>query len=219
MKKLMYGLVLGGLILSTPAAAEIEISLYGGYQTTPHSTLSGDVAGTPVSKYITWEGRSFDPPPYYGARATYWRNDAWGFGVEMTHAKAYASTASMAPEFSSLEFTDGHNIITLNAQRRWKGQWLDGRLTPYVSAGLGIAMPHVDIQPTYAGAPHTFGYQVTGPAAKLGAGLSYAINDRFSVFGEYQFSYSDNTVSLDGGGTLKTTLITNAVNFGLSLNF
>lgn len=219
MKKLVMATLFGLSVLASPAAAEIELSLYMGAQTSPHSRISGDIAGTPVSKLIGWQGKSTSPPPYYGMRATWWRNNDWGFGMEFTHAKAYAPAAEMAPEFSRLEFTDGHNIITVNVHRRWQNKWMNGRVTPYVSAGIGIAMPHVDIQPTYQGAPHTFGYQVTGPAAKLGIGASYSVTDHWRVFGEYQFTYSDNTVSLDGGGTLQARILTNALNFGIAYGF
>lgn len=207
------------IVLAAPAAAEIEISVYGGSQSLPHSRITGDVAGTPVSKLIGWTGKSFAAPPYYGARATWWRTDTFGIGVELTHAKAYAPNAEMAPQFSRLEFTDGHNIVTINANRRWPGQWANGKLTPYVMAGVGVAIPHVDIQPTTPGAPHTYGYQVSGPAVKVGAGIKYDINARWAVFTEYQFTWSDNEVELDGGGKLKTELLTNAVNFGVSYKF
>ena len=88
-----------------------------------------------------------------------------------------------------------------------------------LNSGVGVAVPHVDIQPTYAGAPKTYGYQVTGPAVRLGAGVSYSINDRWSVFGEYQFTWSDNKADINGGGTIETTLITNALNFGVGYSF
>ncbi len=173
----------------------------------------------PVSKLIGWKGKSFAAPPYYGARATWWRTDSFGWGLELTHAKAYAPAGEMAPQFSRLEFTDGHNILTINANKRWPGLWANGKLTPYVSGGVGVAIPHVDIQPTVAGAAHTFGYQVTGPAAKVGAGIKYDLNERWALFTEYQFTWTDNEVDLDSGGKLKTEILTNAVNFGVSLKF
>lgn len=206
--------------LATPAAAEIELSIYGGSQSLPHSRITGNVAGIgPVSKLIGWTGKSFAMPPYYGTRATWWRSDTFGWGLEFTHAKAYAPAAEMAPQFSRLEFTDGHNIFTLNANRRWPGRWAKGKLTPYVMGGVGIALPHVDIQPTVVGAPRTYGYQLTGPALKVGAGVKYDINHRWALFGEYQFTWSDNKVDVDGGGSLSTVLIANAINFGISLKF
>lgn len=206
------------VILATPAAAEMEVSFYFGSQSVPHSVLSGDLDGTPVNRTIAWEGKSFSPPPYYGVKAAYWRYSGWGYGVELTHAKAYASDADRAAlGLDTLEFTDGHNIITANIHRRWEDLWWNGRLTPFVTAGLGVAVPHVDIQPT--GEAHTFGYQMTGPAARLGVGVSMDLTERMSAYTEYQFTYSDNKVELDSGGTLETSLITNALNFGISYSF
>jgi lipid A oxidase len=207
------------MILASPAAAEMELGLYMGTQSLPHSRLTGDVAGTPFDRLIGWEGKSFDMPPYWGAKAAFWRDNGWGWGLEYTHTKAYAPDSEMAPEFSRLEFTDGHNLVTLNVHRRWQGQWMDGKLTPFVTGGVGLAFPHVDIQPTYAGAPHTYGYQVTGPAVRLGAGVSYALTDRINLYSEYQFTWSDNEVDLDGGGTLNTEIKTNALNFGVTYKF
>jgi lipid A oxidase len=218
MRILQQTALLGAVILATPAAAEVEISGYFGSQTLPHSRLTGDIASVPVNRLVEWEGKSFTPPPYYGARAVYWRESGWGWGVELTHAKAYASDVDRtALGVDRLEFSDGHNILTANVHRRWDNQWWNGRLTPFVTAGVGVAVPHVDIQPT--GGPRTYGYQLTGAAVRLGAGVSMALTENISAFTEYQFTYSDNTVDLDGGGTLNTELLTNAVNFGLSYSF
>ena len=48
---------------------------------------------------------------------------------------------------------------------------------------------------------------------------SLFLNENFSIFTEYQFTASDNKVSLRNGGTLNTKLLTNAVNLGVSYNF
>ena len=58
-----------------------------------------------------------------------------------------------------------------------------------------------------------------GPAARVTAGVSYDLNDRFAVFGEYQFTYSQNSVDLPEGGDLETDIKTNALNVGLTLKF
>ncbi len=202
--------------IAGPAAAEMELSIYSGVQEVPHSKLSGTYpAGGTFSRRIKWSGESFAAPPYYGARAMWWRPSNIGWGVEFTHAKAYASNADMtALGFTSLEFTDGHNLVTLNVMKRWPDRW--GGFTPYAGAGLGVAVPHVDAT---VGASRTYGYQLTGPAARLTAGAKYDLNEKWAVFGEYQFTYSDNDVDLNGGGSMETTLITNALNFGLSYKF
>lgn len=205
-------------LLASPAAAEFEFSLYGGSQSSPHSRVSGAFPGTgaPYNALIGWEGRSFDNPPYYGARVMWWNQSDLGFGVEFTHAKTYAPTAEhTALGFTSLEMTDGLNIVTLNVHKRWSDRF--GRFTPYVGAGIGVAIPHVDV--TSATGFRTFGYQLTGPAARLTAGASYDLTDNWALFTEYQFTYSSNSADLTGGGTLNTDIITNAINFGVSYRF
>jgi len=98
---------------------------------------------------------------------------------------------------------------------RWPGLLAD-RFTPYAGAGFGIAVPHVD---TLENGNKTYGYQLTGPALRLVAGTSYELTDRWAVFGEYQFTVSQNEADLEGGGTLDTRLISNALNVGVSLRF
>ena len=202
---------------SQAAAQEYELSIYSGWQTAPHSRVSGDYpGGGDYDALIGWDGKSFEMPPYYGLRGTWWRSETFGVALEFTHAKVYAPDDEReAIGFDSMEFTDGHNLLTLNAMRRWPEQW--GTATPYAGAGLGIAFPHVDVETT--GGDKTFGYQLTGPAVRLLAGVSYPISERVSIFGEYQFTYSSNEADLDGGGSLETDIKTNAINVGLSLNF
>ncbi|HGG06042.1 MAG TPA: porin family protein [Aliiroseovarius sp.] len=197
-------------------AAELEISLYAGAQEAAHSQIVGnDPGGAGAFDLVAgWEGKSFAMPPYWGARATWWTSDTWGFGVELTHAKVYADDATrLASGFSRLEFTDGLNIITVNAFRAFP---MSGPITPYVGAGVGLSIPHVDI--SSAGGT-TFGYQMAGPAVTWMAGASYAINDRWSVFAEYKGSYTINSVTLGSGGTLDTNIVTSAIDVGVSLKF
>ena len=207
------------LCVAAPAAAEMELSIYTGWQTAPHSRVKGDyptAQGGSYNSLIGWDGKSFEMPPYYGIRGTWWRSPELGFGVEFTHAKVYAPAGERPAGFTRMEFTDGHNLLTFNVTRRWNDQW--GAATPYVGGGVGVAFPHVDVEHPASGSD-TYGYQLTGGAMRLTAGVSYPINDRFSVFGEYQFTYSSNSADLDGGGSLNTDIKTNALNVGLSLNF
>ena len=213
--------LIGALSLAAPAvAAEREISIYTGHQSLPHSQLKGfnPAPGPnfgPFSKHTKWEGKPFVMPPYYGARAMWWRESGLGFGIEYTHTKAYASAADKAAlGFNRLEFSDGHNVITANIAKRWDNKW--GNFTPYVGAGVGIAMPHVDAND---GVNRTFGFQYAGPAIRLTAGAKYDINARWAAFADYQFTASWNDVDLTGGGFLSTRLFTNAFNVGVSLKF
>lgn len=198
------------------AQAETELNFYLGYQTAPHSVVEGDDgAGTPFRFTAEWEGKSFEMPPYYGLRGTYWMENNWGFGAEFTHNKVYASDQTLADSgFASLEFTDGINVLTANVMRRFPG---DRRWTPYLGFGAGVVLPHVEATPP--GAAETFEYQFAGFAARAIAGVSYSLTDRWSVFGEYNGTISFIDADLVGGGSLETTLITNALNVGVGFSF
>ena len=204
------------LLLPSAAMAEVELSFYGGAQNAPHSdvTFENDTVIPDDTHFVGWQGRSFEAPPYYGLRATIWDGPTFGYGVEFTHNKIYPQEGDLPAGFDRLEYTDGLNILTLNAYRRWQGGF--GNFTPYVGGGLGVSVPHVEV--TY-GASETAGYQFTGPAATWLAGASYPINDQWSVFGEYKGTYSLNTGDLETGGTVTTNVITNAINFGVSFSF
>ena len=195
---------------TSAARAEVELSFYGGTQSAPHSIIDDSVLG---EGRVKWLGKSFAAPIYAGVRATWWKSDIWGFGVEVNHAKVYSENKA-ALGYDVLEFTDGLNLITANVFRRFPNA---GRFTPYVGGGLGIAVPHVEIQ--RVGESRTFEYQLTGPAAILVFGTSYELNDKWSLFAEYKGSYSQNTAKVDAGGTLKTNIVTNALNFGVSYSF
>ncbi len=203
--------------LPVPALAEVELSFYGGLQSAPHSdvSISGDSVIPDDDFTAGWEGRSFDAPPYYGLRATWWRSSDLGFGVEVNHTKVYADDETLAESgLEHFEFSDGLNIITFNMFRRWEDAF--GGFTPYLGGGVGVAVPHVEV--TVPGSK-TFEYQLSGPAVALMAGASYPITDRWSVFGEYKGTYSMNSADLETGGSLESDIITNAVNFGVSFDF
>jgi lipid A oxidase len=197
------------LFAAQASHAETELSFYGGYQTAPHSVVTSP-AGTDT---VGWLGKSFAPPPYYGLRATVWNDTGFGWGVDINHAKVYADTPADYG-YERLEFTDGLNIVTATVFQRYDR---GGRFTPYLGAGLGVAVPHVDIRPV--GGAHTFGYQLTGPAVKWVAGVSMPMGDRWKAFAEYTGTYSDHKVDLASGGTLRTSLVTNALNLGVSYSF
>jgi lipid A oxidase len=199
------------------AAAEFEFSAYTGAQSASSSTVKGNDPGG-VGDFdftVDWEGKSGKMPPYYGLRGTWWRSETLGFGFEFTHSKVYADSQSMQDNgFSWLEFSDGLNIVTVNVHRRW--QLENRRFVPYVSGGLGVAIPHVEAE-TVGG--RTFEYQLTGPAAQWTAGIAFPLGEKWTIFGEYKGNYSQNKAKLDNGGRLETNILTNALNLGVSFTF
>lgn len=216
MKRLCIGLLLG-ILAGGAASAEVTFSVYGGVQDAPSSNVSGnEPGGLGVLNFTAgWQGKSFDMPPYYGGRVTWWRNENLGYGVDFTHAKIYADNATLAANgFSRLELTDGLNLLTANVYYRWPSD--ARRWTPYAGIGAGVAVPHVDIQ---TAATRVFEYQLAGPTVELTAGVSYQVNEKWSVFGEYTGNYSWLDLDLTGGGSLHTDVMTNALNIGVSFSF
>jgi len=206
------------LLPGLAAAAETELSFYGGAQSSPHSrvTVAGDGVIPDNSFLMGWEGDSFSAPPYYGIRVTRWTSDRFGWGVDFSHNKIYPVAADLPPLYDALEFTDGLNTLTLNAYRRWPEAFMG--LNAYAGGGIGVSIPHVEV--IYdGGASRTFEYQYTGPAVAWMVGASYPISPSWAVFGEYKGTYSLNEAQLDTGGTLSTDVVTNALNMGVSFNF
>lgn len=211
------------LIVSTLAAfptmgsAETQLSLYGGLQSALAGRVSGqDDLGSPFGFAVDWQGRSFEMPPYYGLRATRWISAAWGYSLEFTHAKTYADDATLASSgFEMLEFTDGLNIVTLNLMRRFDEF---SALQFYAGAGIGVSVPHVEVQ-TRVGGPVTFEYQLAGPAARGFFGVEYDLSESWSLFGEMNVTGSWNELELTGGGDMSASLFTHAINLGASFRF
>ncbi|WP_393961036.1 outer membrane protein [Roseovarius sp. S4756] len=225
-KALKSAAAIATLAIAGPAAAELELSFYLGTQTASDSDASGFLpngAGT-FDRNVSWDGKSFDAPIYYGGRAMWWTPGNLGFGIEGTHTKAYAGTADKAVMgFDRLEFTDGHNIITANVMKRFPGAFGGSKFTPYGGAGIGVAIPHVDILATGA-TNRTYDYEMTGLALRGIAGMKYELTEDWALFGEYQITWSDNDVTIDGDigqpdGKLRTELVTHAVNIGISYSF
>jgi len=205
-------------LLGQPAAADPVLSMYGGFQTAPHSTVSV----TDGTEFVAgWQGKSFAMPPYWGVRGTWWLTDMGydniGLSIDYSHAKVYADKETLntkTPGWTHFEFTDGINLVTANVLYRFKSP--DRAWTPYIGAGLGANVPHVEvIRPS----GKTWNYQVGGVTGQLQAGIDYKFTDHISAFSEYKLNYSHVNVDIDSGDSLKTNILTHAINVGLSYHF
>jgi len=211
-KKIPFAILLGFISQQAAAqAAQHEVAVYGGIQESPHSTATFDGERFTVG----WEGKSFDMPPYYGLRYTNWRSDKWGVALNFVHAKAYANEASRSKNgFSTMEFTDGANPITLNVFHRYDP--ISG-FQPYTGLGLGISVPHVELQKEGSNV-RTFEFQFGGPVLAFTGGVKREMAPQWSAFAEYGFHYLMLNVKHDGL-RYKTNLITNALNVGVNYEF
>ena len=239
-RTVLQTLAAGGLLAmvfgASPAVAEMQIGVYGGWSGSFDSDIHlSQPNGTNMTlKDVPWDGDSFGPPPYWGLRGTYWLNNApnWGLMVDYNHAKVIAEQSAvvsvsgtrdgvkLGPKdrvgntFDIMEFTDGLNEIFFGGQYRWMHE----RWTPYVGFGVGFAFPHVEVRRA-PGRPRTLDYQIDGVAVEGLVGLEYHLNPHFSLFGDYKLSFSSNEPDLVGGGSLETDIWTNHLTFGLSYRF
>ena len=173
--------------------AEVTLEVYGGYQTSPHSVVTGNYSGNNESESLIplkftagWKGKSFSMPPYYGLRLTKW-SERTGWGVDFTHSKAYADPTTLdATGFKRLEFTDGINNFTLHRQMKFDVKEND--ILPYFGYGLGIIVPHVEFQARDS-LPRTFEYQYGGPTLALNGGLKLPLKENRFVFAVLDATY------------------------------
>ncbi len=213
-----YGVAIAGLCLCPLAAsAETQISLFGGANWNLGSTVTLDAPGKQDDRSVDWDGASFQMPPYWGVRGTYWLGRNWGVAVEYSHSKALADIDFASDTtYDRLEFTDGNNLVLFQVLYRFNPA-MNGTLVPYVGAGAGVTIPHVEV--TLDSGSKTYEYQLAGPAAQILAGLEYKLNEKWSVFTEFKLGYSSITADLKGGGTLETDLWSPQLAIGVTYRY
>lgn len=194
-------------------APETVVAGYGGITHTQASDVRFVKPGVTdlTAHAVDWVGRPFKSPIYYGLRAMHWpAMSRLGGMVDFTHAKAISvreqavrfsgkrngqsaeATRTIGETFRHLEFSHGHNMLTLN------GLLSLGRLTralrPYVGAGAGVSLPHTEVQ-FLDEAKRTYEYQITGVVGQAVAGIEIRL-PRVSVLVEYKFSLAPYWVPL-----------------------
>jgi lipid A oxidase len=209
----------GVCVCSAPALAEMQISVYGGANWNFSSDVSLSAPSGSDERSFDWEGGVFAMPPYWGVRGTYWlgKTSPWGFAIDYTHQKATADLDASDP-YTRLEFTDGNNLLIFEVLYRFNPM-MRGALVPYVGAGIGVTIPHVEVTLKADPSNETFEYQCCGAAAQILAGLEYKLNDTWSLFTEAKLSYSHISADLSGGGQLETDLWSPAIALGLTYRF
>ncbi len=203
-----------GADLATEPA--VVVSGYAGYPYTHRSDLRFVQPGaTELTVHdVEWEGRPFKSPIYYGLRATRWTGGLSPFGrmLDFTHSKAIATpaqtvrfsgtrngralpdSATIRSTFKHLEFSHGHNMLTGNGLMRLGP--LSRQLSPYVGAGVGVNLPHTEIQ-FIGDAERTYEYQYTGPTGQVLLGVEMRL-PRVVVFLEYKLTVSLYDAPLTG---------------------
>ncbi len=227
-----------------PARAETSVSVYLGASLTRDSDLRVEqpAAGSGATfRDVSWQGKDFEMPPYYGFRVTRFFEAApgWGASVEFLHYKVYAKTdralpvdgvwngamvneiAPLGSRIQNFSISHGVNLLALNGLYRFtlaqSGKFPRGRLNPYLGAGIAYYVLHPEStinNMAFEGdyKGSGFGYQVLG-------GLQYSLTERWAIFGEAKLTRGTAKVELSGEGRGETSLSTTHFMGGLSYTF
>jgi lipid A oxidase len=224
------------------ATAEVELSIFTGVALTQDSDVDlHQRGGTDLTFHdVSFEGRDFDTPPYYGIRGLWFPSQTshWGFGAEFFHMKMYAETDDTAHvtgrrngvavddnermdnTIQQFSLSHGLNYALGDIVYRWmpgqRGEDFLGHLTPYAGIGLGVAIPHVETE--VDGNFHEE-YQVHGPGVQALAGLNVMLSRHWGLMFEYKFTYA-NLDSLDiPGGSIEVTPLNHHLATGITFSF
>jgi len=200
---------------------ETMVGAYSGAPYTYPSDLTIKKSGVHdlVVKDVTWDGKPFEAPIYYGARVARWfRGAAFGTMVDFTHSKTIArlaeeksftgtvrgapapARAALATVFKKLEFSHGHNMLTFNGLARLPT--LAGVIAPYAGLGGGVALPHTEVD-MVGDATRTYEYQYAGLLGQALFGVEIRM-PRVSVFIEYKFTFAPYRVPLSERNSKRT---------------
>lgn len=201
---------------SPSASAPAPETMVGAYAGAPYTHASDVRIQNPgvndfTVRDVTWDGKPFEDPIYYGARVVHWFGGApFGAMADFTHSKTiarlaeetdFSGTLRGAPVparsvieriFYKLEFSHGHNMLSMNGLMRLPR--FGTRLWPYAGLGGGVALPHTEIQIAKENA-RTYEYQYAGLIAQALIGLEIRL-PRVSVFVEYKFTFAPYAVPL-----------------------
>ena len=229
---------------ASDSAGEFVISVFTGVALTQNNDLRlREPGGTDLTFHdVSYSGEDFHPPPYYGARLTYFlpEQSHWGFGLEFFHAKVYLDTGDtvhvtgssagvpvdryqpVGDSIQAFVLHNGFNFATVDAFYRWfpghREQDFLGRFQPYVGAGLGAVIPYVESQVT--GGSFTYeGYQLHGPGVLGIVGTNFDLSRHFALFFEYKLSYADLGDMPIAGGAISMNPITHHLVSGVSFRF
>jgi lipid A oxidase len=228
--------------LGTAARAEVDLSIFTGVALTQENDLRlrQDEGNDLTFHDVSFEGRDFETPPFYGARALWFPSEEshWGFGAEFFHIKLYAETGDTVhvtgrrndvgvndneridDTIEQFSLSHGLNFALGDIVYRWlpghRGEDFLGHLQPYAGVGLGLAIPHVE---SNVGGTFHEEYQLHGPGVEALAGVNVTLTRHWGLMFEYKFTYA-NLDSLDiPGGSIELTPLTHNLVTGLTFSF
>jgi len=224
------------------ARGEIDVSVFTGVALTPDNHLDlHQAGGTDLTFHdVSFEGRDFESPPYYGFRGLWFANDNshWGFGGEFFHIKLYAQTENTVHvtgqrNFKSIDANEridntiqgfsishGLNFPLADVIYRWfpgpRRPGFPGCLQPYAGLGVGAAVPHVESEVREKFHEE---YQFHGPGVEGLIGVNVDLARHWGAMFEYKITYA-NLGELDiPNGSIELNPVTHNLVFGVTFRY
>ena len=221
LSSLAMAIVLGLALGAPPAWAEFQIGGYGGWSESFDSDIHlSQPGGTNLTlNDVPWESKSFHPPPYWGVTRHLLARQRSELGP---HGRLQPRQGHRRPgrrgerhRVPGTASSSGPRIGSATPSRSWSSPTASMR--SFFGGSISLDVRSLDALcrcrrrlrlPACGGAPrawtaqsaHTFDYQVTGVAVEGLVGLEYHLTQRFSLFGDYKLSYSNNDADLKDGG-------------------
>jgi hypothetical protein len=208
----LLGLI-GAAVIAPTAIAETSLDLYLGVSFTAGSKLDGKVGGVPAApRSVSW-GDSIEG----GIRGGYWLGglDWLGFGFDASYYRPEASLTGGGPVagISSLHLVPMSPLLMVRAPLFASDDYARGRFQPYLAAGPSFV---TSVLTSDVASGREIGFDI-GVDARIG--VNVLIRPSFGVFLEYR--YTDVVVHNRDllGEKIKTTLVSDHLNAGVTLRF
>ncbi len=231
------------VLFPVAARSEFMLSLFSGVSAAEDGNLQlQQPGGTALTFHdVSYDTDDFGNPPYYGYRLLYFpgRESHWGFGLEFFHSKIYLDTTDtvavtgtrggvavnanepLSATFDHFSCSHGLNYLTADVMYRWflgeRDKDFLGRFQPYVGAGVGITIPHLEVR--VIGGSGFEEYQVAAPATQAFAGISFDLSKHWLLFTEYKFTYANLGDLSFPEGTIELDSMAHHLVFGVGLRF
>lgn len=217
------------------ARGEWRAAAYLGAATTRSSTVHIEQPALATSLRfhpVSFEGRSFEPPVYYGYRLGYFFGERFGVEAEFIHLKAYGqvertvevegelrgvplrASQPMKTIVGEYAISHGLNMLVANlvyTRRLSRPQ----RLSLTGRVGAGPTIPHPESQILGSGSQ---GYEIGRPALHLAGGAELRLWRGLHWLAEYKYTHTLQRVTV-ASGTAESLFRSHHAVFGLGVHF
>jgi lipid A oxidase len=243
--RLVVVVALAAAVWPSSARAEFVLDLFTGQSDTSNADveITQPAAGNSFTvRDLAFDGKSFEDPPYYGARVAYFFEGLpWlGVGVEFFHFKVFGETGqtrqitgtlggapinTTAPVNSVVQrfnVSHGVNYLLFDVIARY-GFFRDvetyphGRLQVYLGGGVGPVITHAETR--IEGVAAEPGYEVGGGGGQGFAGVRFLLFKHVGLFVEGKVTHSSLTVGVARGGEASFEETTRHIVAGITIAF